>query len=167
MDVELRVLTPVQAPMVRNSSRFCTAPQTTTAMCAQVVDAQRVVAALSKQWFDCVVTVNQVAVLTLHDNPPLRLVARIAVVHTLDAEQRAEAIVYHCFRGRFTPNTAVYVSMLAVAVDEATLAMQLQQTSLGGDMGDVAGAADVRLLHQRCVHPSNMTFVVYACCRIG
>lgn len=117
---------------------------------AQEVDARRVISALLKQWFDCMVAVNQVAVVTL--DVGLALVARVAAVNTLDDQQRAEAIVYHCFRGRCTPNTAVYVSMAGQAADEAALSMQLQRHSLCKDTNNnVDKAAFVCLTHQRYV----------------
>ncbi len=104
------------------------------------VDARHVIASLSKQWFDCVVAVNQVALVNIlvnmsqektnrsctpHATPlnvtqsshhaqssaRVQLVARITTVHSLDPQQRANTIGYHCYRGVYTPNTHMYVAM--------------------------------------------------------
>lgn len=108
--------------------------------------------ALSKQWFDYIVAVNQVAVITLDTCPSMRLVARVTAVNSLDAQQRADAIAYHCFRGRCTPNTTLYVSMGSDPGDAAKLAARLQDHSLsevdGVCIKGIAG--HVALTNQRC-----------------
>lgn len=113
---------------------------------------------LSKQWFDCVVAVNQVAVVSL-DTPPVRLVARITAVNTLDAQQRADSIVYHCFRGRYTPNTTMYLSMSEG--DEAALTAQLQRHSVCETAA--AGVGHVTLTNRRCVDRCAIILINHVC----
>lgn len=65
-----------------------------------------------------VLAVNEVATVSMGDEA---FVMRVASAESLDAAERADAIGYHCFRGRLLPDTAVYMVVSDVPGTRAPL----------------------------------------------
>lgn len=70
------------------------------------VDATKLARALLKAHTMRTLTVNQLVTLPVDDHV---FVLRVCATNTLDAESRRETIGYHCFRGRLSPETVLYL----------------------------------------------------------
>ena len=73
----------------------------------QEVDADLLTKTLGKQLLGRVVAVNEVVTSRVSGAD---LVIRFTATDTLDHEARQEAIGYHCYRGRVTPETSFWLT---------------------------------------------------------
>ena len=73
----------------------------------QEVDAHSLARTLGKQLLGRVVAVNEVVTSQVSGTD---WVIRITAADTLDHEARQEAIGYHCYRGRVTPETSFWLT---------------------------------------------------------
>lgn len=95
LEAEVRLLAPVAAPQG-----------------SLQLDARDLAARLGHICFHSVVAVNESVLLNVDGH---ELVLRVAVTNTLTAKEQADVIGYHCYRGRVTPDTAIYLREFHVA----------------------------------------------------
>lgn len=99
---------------------------------AAQLDAGAVARELLRTHMGGMLAANQLVSLTLGGHCWL---LRITETNTLDPDARANAIGYHCFRGRLAPGTRVYLHALPEA--EGVCLVNAQQAPLPGQAQDV------------------------------